>query len=182
MTRILTQKALLAVTDKKLCSSLESALQEAGVETFLAHDSQDTIRLAKKEKPEFILIDRMLPKIGGIRLCRNIRLEKDLAETQIIIISDQQDFSDRIRTLDAGADDYLVKPYQHCQHHAQVRISGEPRAANGYCVCFSFHGEISSSDLSLLSLRRGQVKVMPSSITLRETFSTLPPINSTRCK
>ncbi len=111
MARELTQRVLLAVHDAKLCFSLETALQEAAFEVFVANDNQNAVRLAKKEKPDFILIDRMLPKIGGVRLCRSIRAEESLAETQIIVLSDHLDFSDRMRILDAGADDCLVKPF-----------------------------------------------------------------------
>jgi two-component system, OmpR family, phosphate regulon response regulator PhoB len=104
-------KVLLALQDETPYIPLEAALGESGLHASLATNSNDALRLTTLEKPDFVVIDRMLPDSGGIRLCRNIRANPELAETRIIMLGESDDLNERILSMEAGSDDYIVKPF-----------------------------------------------------------------------
>jgi DNA-binding response OmpR family regulator len=107
----MTQKVILALQDSILYLPLETALRESGFRVMLATNSTEAIRLINLEKPEFTIIDRTLQEAGGIRLCRNIRANPEMAETRTIILGENNDLAERILALEAGSDDYLAKPF-----------------------------------------------------------------------
>ena len=72
---------------------------------------EEAIRVAEKFLPDFILLDIMLPDISGIAVCKALRTNSKLEYTKIIFQSAKTDLLDRIKGIEAGADDYLCKPY-----------------------------------------------------------------------
>lgn len=112
MKKELTLKVLLALPDRNLSSAIEAALQKSGFDVLIAPTSTEAMRQVNLEKPEFVIMDRMIPDTGGIRLCKSIRAVTDLSETRIIMLSNSSDVGERILALDSGSDDYLVKPFE----------------------------------------------------------------------
>lgn len=112
MKKELTLKVLLALPDRNLSSAIEAALQKSGFDALIAPTSTEAMRQANLEKPEFVIMDRMIPDTGGIRLCKSIRAIAELSETRIIMLSNSSDVGERILALDSGSDDYLVKPFE----------------------------------------------------------------------
>lgn len=107
----MTLKVLVAEQDKELNLHLGSVLTEEEFEVLQTTNGNELLQLVHKEKPDFIIMDRMIPVIGGLRICRRIRTDPNIAYIPIIMLSDNEDVSERILALDAGADDYLVKPF-----------------------------------------------------------------------
>jgi DNA-binding response OmpR family regulator len=110
VSKRLKLKVLLALQDSALYPTLEAALGESGLDAVHAPNTNEALRLVNQEKPDLVAIDRMLPDSGGIRVCRSIRSNPELAETRIIMLGESDDLSDRILSMEAGSDDYMVKP------------------------------------------------------------------------
>ena len=86
-------------------------MQEAGFAVIHANNSNEVMRQINLQKPEFVIVERSIQQVGGIRLCKNIRANPDMAETRTIMLGESNDLAERILALDAGSDDYLAKPF-----------------------------------------------------------------------
>jgi DNA-binding response OmpR family regulator len=109
---------LIVDDDAKISSLIESALQNEGFSTLCANDGQEALSLWEKHKPALVILDLMLPKIGGIEVCRHIREQSDVP---ILIVTVKADEIDMILGLAIGADDYLTKPFSTRELRARVK-------------------------------------------------------------
>ena len=87
----------------------------------LAVDGEEALLLAEEEAPNLVILDWMLPLLSGIEVCRRLRRQNTSAKMPIIMLTARGVESDRIRGLDSGADDYLVKPFSPSDLLARVR-------------------------------------------------------------
>ncbi len=93
-------------------------LTEAGYEIATAHDGLEALQGVYRDQPDLVILDLMMPGMDGWKVCRRIR---DLSDIPVIIVTGRQDVDDRIRGLDYGADDYVVKPFRIAELRARVR-------------------------------------------------------------
>ena len=120
---------LLIVDDEPAISeTLEAKFRREGYTTFTAESAEDGMRLFKKVKPDLVILDIMLPNRSGFDFCRAVRKDN---QTPIIFVSARADEEDRVRGLEMGADDYVVKPFNMAELAARVkailrRSQGEP--------------------------------------------------------
>jgi DNA-binding response OmpR family regulator len=112
-------KVLMIEDDQELCQLVCLALQEAGYETDTCHTGSDGLFYAKSQVYDAIILDRMLPEIDGLTVLEALRRHKVL--TPVILATALNSLSDRIHGLDAGADDYLVKPFAIEELLARIR-------------------------------------------------------------
>ncbi len=96
-------------------------LERDGFRTALAGDGEEALLLAEEEAPDLVILDWMLPLLSGIEVCRRLRRKAESAKLPIIMLTARGVESDRIRGLDSGADDYLVKPFSPNELLARVR-------------------------------------------------------------
>jgi len=116
MTRI-----LVVEDDPIIRQTVSYALKRAGFEVSAAGDGFDGLTLARAEQPDLILLDLMLPGIDGYRFAEEVRREN--AEVAIIMVTALDGERDTIRGLDAGADDYVTKPFSIEELLARVRAN-----------------------------------------------------------
>ncbi|MEA5075398.1 MAG: response regulator transcription factor [Coriobacteriia bacterium] len=116
MTRI-----LVVEDDPIIRQTVSYALKRAGFEVSAAGDGFDGLTLARAEQPDLILLDLMLPGIDGYRFAEEVRREN--AEVAIIMVTALDGERDTIRGLDAGADDYVTKPFSMEELLARVRAN-----------------------------------------------------------
>lgn len=110
---------LLVVDDEPtLLETVETKLRREGFTTFVADSAEEGMRIYKRVRPDLIILDIMLPRRSGYDLCRAVR--KD-GSTPIIFLSARADESDRVKGLELGADDYVVKPFNLSELVARVR-------------------------------------------------------------
>jgi two-component system OmpR family response regulator len=110
---------VLVVEDQaELRRMLEQALREAGYAVDVAADGEDGLFKAISWDYDAIVLDLMLPKLDGTELLRRLRREK---KTPVLILTARDTLEDRVCRLDDGADDYLVKPFQHAELLARLR-------------------------------------------------------------
>lgn len=102
-------KILVIEDEQKLAKFLELELQYEGYEVIVAHDGMRGLTIARESNPDLILLDWMLPAVSGLEVCRRLRTSG--SKTPIILLTAKDEISDRVAGLDAGADDYIVKPF-----------------------------------------------------------------------
>jgi two-component system, cell cycle response regulator len=100
---------------------LQRNLEAAGYETASAGDGEEAVQKVDSERPDLILLDIMLPKIDGFEVCRRLRANEATAVIPIIMITALTETEDRIRGLDAGADDFISKPVDRGELLARVK-------------------------------------------------------------
>lgn len=102
-------KILVIEDEQKLAKFLELELQYEGYEVIVANDGMTGLTTARECNADLILLDWMLPGISGLEVCRRLRLTG--SKIPIILLTAKDEISDRVAGLDAGADDYIVKPF-----------------------------------------------------------------------
>ena len=106
-----SDKKILAVDDEPfILNLLELVLGRAGFTVITAENGQIGLELARKEMPDIILADLMMPVIDGVESCKRIRSDKRFKETFFIVLTARTDKKDRVKLLNLGADDFLSKP------------------------------------------------------------------------
>lgn len=113
---------ILAVEDEDaLATLLQYNLQKEGYEVGLAQDGELALVMADERLPDLIVLDWMLPKVSGIEVCRRLRSKPESRNVPILMLTARGEESDRIRGLDTGADDYIVKPFSMVELAARIR-------------------------------------------------------------
>ena len=105
-------------------------LETEGYKVAVAMDGEEGVLKALELKPDLVLLDWMLPKVSGIEVCRQIRRNKDIKETPVIMLTARSEEDDKIRGLDVGADDFVTKPYSVVELLSRVKAAlRRPRAS-----------------------------------------------------
>ncbi|MER7642353.1 response regulator transcription factor [Streptomyces sp. NPDC126522] len=126
------QTVLLAEDDRAIRHALERALTLEGYQVTAVADGVEALAQAHRTPPDVLLLDVMMPGIDGLQVCRVLRAEGD--RTPILMLTALVETADRIAGLDAGADDYVVKPFDVEEVFARLRAllrRTSPVAANG---------------------------------------------------
>ena len=124
-----TRRRILVVDDDaRLGASIRRALAYEGYSVDVAANGTDALAGARDQPPDLVVLDVMLSGIDGIEVCRRLRAASDLP---ILMLTARDAVSDRVAGLDAGADDYLVKPFAYDELLARVRALLRRREPSG---------------------------------------------------
>ncbi len=129
------KKILLVEDEKHIARFVELELQHEGYEVKTAFDGREGLSLATSENFDVLLLDVMLPSINGIEICRRIRTQ---SQVPIILLTARDAVMDRVAGLDAGADDYIVKPFAIEELLARIRTilrRVTPEQTNSESLC-----------------------------------------------
>ena len=96
-------------------------LESAGFEVAQAHDGEDALVAIAERMPDLVILDWMLPHLSGIEVCRRLRRRPATQRLPIIILTARAEEPDRLRGLDTGADDFIVKPFSVAEVIARTR-------------------------------------------------------------
>ena len=96
-------------------------LEAEGFEVTQADNGEDAMLLVDEAAPDIIILDWMMPKVSGIEVCRRLKMRPDTRSIPIIMLSARAEEVDRIRGLETGADDYVIKPYSVLELMARAR-------------------------------------------------------------
>jgi DNA-binding response OmpR family regulator len=116
------QRVLLVDDERDVHDLLLRSLSEAGFETSAETSGEGALRTVVKERPEVVLLDVMLPDLSGIEACRRIRATPDVDDTGVVMLTGRSDEFDRLLGFEAGADDYVVKPFSVREVVMRVRV------------------------------------------------------------
>jgi phosphoribosyl 1,2-cyclic phosphodiesterase len=115
-------KTILLIDDDEICRKpAAAALRRADWNVIEADDGERGIELAIKHRPDVILCDLLMPRINGFHVCRAIREREELKNTRFIVVSGRDFATDRESAVEAGADDFLVKPVELSQLYEALR-------------------------------------------------------------
>lgn len=112
-------KVLVVEDEQNILTYLKKGLSEAGYKVDTCEDGEDAIYMASINNYDLILLDIMIPKMSGIEVCRALRKDKNNA--YIVLLSAKSEIEDKVAGLDAGADDYITKPFAFAEVLARLR-------------------------------------------------------------
>jgi len=118
---VLLKKIVIAEDDDAIAHLLGATLGDAGFLCLRARDGEEALQLCRRDPPDLLILDVMLPKVDGIEVTRRLKAEVLASRVPILMTTSLAAVEDRIVGLDAGADDYLPKPFDLREVLARVR-------------------------------------------------------------
>jgi PleD family two-component response regulator len=116
-----TYRILVVDDEPHIQQILRFTLEKAGYQVFCASDGEEALEKMTEVKPSLVLLDVMMPKIDGFEVCRKMRQDFILNQIPVIMLTAKGDLTEKVRGLDGGANDYLVKPYSNEELLLRVR-------------------------------------------------------------
>jgi two-component system phosphate regulon response regulator PhoB len=112
---------IVAEDEDALSTLLTYNLEKEGYEVAMAVDGDEALMMISERMPDLLVCDWMMPKVSGIEVCRRLRSQGNTRNLPIVMLTARSEESDRIRGLDTGADDYIVKPFSMVELVARIR-------------------------------------------------------------
>lgn len=112
---------LIAEDEPAQMELLRYNMESADFRTVVATDGASALALVEEETPDLVVLDWMLPEMSGIEVCRRIRGRPESRSLPVIMLTARGEENDRVRGLETGADDYLVKPFSQAELIARIR-------------------------------------------------------------
>jgi two-component system alkaline phosphatase synthesis response regulator PhoP len=125
------QSILVVDDDRAVVRLVRGYLEQAGYQVLSAYDGETALQLLRREKPDLMLLDLMLPGRDGWEITRLVRSDAALSHIPIIMLTARVDDSDKIVGLEMGADDYVTKPYNPREVVARVRARLRTQSGGG---------------------------------------------------
>lgn len=104
-------KILIVEDETAIAENLEALLSAKGYQVLIANDGAEAVAKARKERPDVVLLDVMLPKLGGFDVCKMIVSDPNLAKSRVIIVTGLGRMGDVESGFQSGAFDYIIKPF-----------------------------------------------------------------------
>jgi two-component system phosphate regulon response regulator PhoB len=117
----MTPYILVVEDEDALATLLQYNLDKEGYRVDLCGDGEEALILIDEKQPDLVVLDWMLPGVSGIEVCRRLRQRAETRNLPIIMLTARGEETDRIRGLDTGADDYVVKPFSMVEFCARIR-------------------------------------------------------------
>lgn len=159
---------LIVEDDQRVAELIQRGLQEAGFATTVAYDGMSGKKLAFQFPYDLIIMDIVLPKMDGLDLCKQVRQIR--SEVPIIMLTALGTTNDKLEGFDAGADDYLVKPFEMRELLARVRVllkRGNPTLQGGTSV-LRFSDLEMNLDTKVVKRKDNEIHLTPKEFRLLE--------------
>ena len=140
-------KILVVDDEQAVRESLRRSLRFNGYEVLTANDGLEAVKTVRSENPELLILDVMMPNMDGLEVCRTLRSEG--WDRPILVLTARDGVSDRVAGLDAGADDYLPKPFALEELLARVRSLVRRASADSIAAEAPVESKLSFEDLEL---------------------------------
>lgn len=140
-------KILVVDDEQPVRESLRRSLRFNGYDVLTASDGLEAVEAVRSENPELLILDVMMPNMNGLEVCRTLRSEG--ADRPILVLTARDGVSDRVAGLDAGADDYLPKPFALEELLARVRSLVRRASADSIAAEAPVESKLSFEDLEL---------------------------------
>ena len=114
-------KILVVEDDESLRTLMEYNFGKEGFDIVTARDGEEALLRVEEVRPDLVILDWMLPNVSGIEVCRRLRSKPETQGLPVIMLTARAEESDRVRGLDTGADDYVVKPFSMEELVARIR-------------------------------------------------------------
>jgi len=169
------QPSVLVVEDEPAQREvLAYNLEAEGFRVAMAGNGEEALLLVSEDRPDIIVLDWMLPNVSGIEVCRQLKTRAETRSVPIIMLSARSEEVDRVRGLETGADDYVVKPYSIVELMARVRTQLRRTRPASVGERLEFEDIILDAE-SHKVFRSGQIlKLGPTEFRLLSTFMEKP--------
>jgi len=165
-------KILTVEDDNSIRTVVRMALEDEGWEVLEAGNGEDALAIFKRDGANVVLIDIMLPGIDGFEVCRSIRRSTDVP---IIMVTARDDTHDVVAGLEAGADDYLTKPFEPKELSARIRaLLRRARSADPEMTTMTFGDLEISPDEGLVTLSGEEVHLTKTEFRLLVELASSP--------
>lgn len=149
-------------------------LEAEGFRVTTAEDGEAALLAVEEETPDIIVLDWMLPKVSGIEICRRLKTRADTRSLPIIMLSARSEEVDRVRGLETGADDYVVKPYSLVELMARVRTQLRRTRPATVGQVLEFDGILLDPETHKVHRDGKLLKLGPTEFRLLSTFMEKP--------
>ena len=105
------KKILIVDDEKDIVETMTFMLKAKGFDCISAYDGETGLSLAKSEKPDLVILDVMMPKINGYKICRLLKFDNKYKDIPIIMVTARSQDEDKIIGEETGADEYITKPF-----------------------------------------------------------------------
>lgn len=110
----MTKKKILVVEDEaELTGAIQIRLEQAGYEVLIAYDGQEALEKARTENPDLIVLDLMLPKIDGYKVCRLLKFDGKYKKIPVVMLTARAQEKDENLGYEVGADAFITKPFKY---------------------------------------------------------------------
>jgi two-component system phosphate regulon response regulator PhoB len=116
-----TPYVLVVEDEDALATLLDYNLMKEGFRVERAADGEEALLRVAEEPPDLVVLDWMLPKVSGVEVCRQLRAGMETRRTPVLMLTARGEEADKVRGLDTGADDYVVKPFSMSELVARIR-------------------------------------------------------------
>jgi two-component system phosphate regulon response regulator PhoB len=116
-----TPYVLVVEDEDALATLLDYNLMKEGIRVERAADGEEALLRVAEEPPDLVVLDWMLPKVSGVEVCRQLRAGAETRRTPVLMLTARGEEADKVRGLDTGADDYVVKPFAMSELVARIR-------------------------------------------------------------
>ncbi|OUS36030.1 phosphate regulon transcriptional regulatory protein PhoB [Rhodobacterales bacterium 56_14_T64] len=169
------QPTVLVVEDEMaqrevLCYNLEAD----GFRVIKAVDGEEALLLVSEEKPDVVLLDWMMPNLSGIEVCRRLKSRPETSAIPIIMLSARTEEVDKVRGLETGADDYVIKPYSVIELMARVRTQLRRVRPSTVGVRLAYGDIVLDAETHRVSRADNPLKLGPTEFRLLATFMEKP--------
>ncbi len=180
----MSQRVLVVDDDKSIVKVLTAYLEQSGYQVLTAYDGEMALHTLRRERPDLVILDLMMPNRDGYEVTTIVRSDKSLAATPIIMLTARVEDTNKIVGLEVGADDYITKPFNAHEVVARVksllrrvRLDQSPSAAPRVLV----HGGLRLDlDQHTLTVDSWPVELTRTEFNLLEAFLTNPGYTLTR--
>ena len=149
-------------------------LEAEGFRVVTAETGEDAMLAVDEQAPDIILLDWMLPAVSGIEVCRRLKARHDTVGTPIIMLSARSEEVDKVRGLENGADDYMVKPFSVVELMARVRTQLRRVRPSTVGQTLRFDDIILDSETHKVTRDGSDIKLGPTEFRLLATFIEKP--------
>lgn len=149
-------------------------LEAEGFAVSRAADGDEALLQVEESPPDVIVLDWMLPGVSGIEICRRLKVRPEMRGIPVIMLSARTEEADRVRGLETGADDYVVKPYSVAELIARVRTQLRRSRPSSVGVRLEFDDIVLDSETHRVSRAGNEIKLGPTEFRLLSTLMEKP--------
>jgi len=169
------QPVVLVVEDEPAQREVLSYNLEAeGFRVARAEDGEQALLVAQEEAPDIILLDWMLPNVSGIEVCRRLKTRPETRAVPVIMLSARAEEVDKVRGLETGADDYVVKPYSVIELMARVRAQLRRTRPAAVGERLEYEDIVLDAETHRVTRSEQPLKLGPTEFRLLSTFMEKP--------
>ncbi|ATI42221.1 phosphate regulon transcriptional regulatory protein PhoB [Pacificitalea manganoxidans] len=169
-----TPRILLVEDEPAQREVLAYNLEAEGFAVTTAGTGDEALLLVEESAPDVIVLDWMLPGVSGIEICRRLKARSSTSDTPIIMLSARSEETDRVRGLETGADDYVVKPYALSELMARVRTQLRRVRPSSVGSRLQFEDIVLDAETYRVTRAGEPLKLGPTEFRLLSTFMEKP--------